>query len=131
MRHVLKLITLIFAICALLQLDDPDGLYWFSIYALGALVSVVTLRDGLPRSLHRLFAVATMFLMFFYFFGFFEMAPELHGNWVSQESGGEALGLLFGAFAMIPVLATYSCRLKAHAASKDRRSPAVFSAPQI
>ena len=67
--------------------------------------------------------------MFFYFFGFFELAPHLDANWWGLERGQEAMGLLFSAFTMIPVLSCYSCRLKATCCAKDRRAPAVFSSP--
>ncbi len=129
MRLILIAITLIFVGFALLQIDDPDSGVWLSIYLAGAFVSGAALIDGIPRTLNRVIAVCTMLMMFFYFFGFFELAPTLHGNWWQNESSRHALGLLFSAFAMIPVLSSYSCQLKATRADKDRRSPAVFSAP--
>ena len=129
MRPVLILITLAFLGFAGVQLDDPDSGLWLSIYLAGAVITGAALFDGLPRPLHRVLAVGTMLLMFFYFFGFFELAPTLHGNWWQTETSREALGLLFSAFAMIPVLSCYSCRLKATQANKGRRAPAVFSAP--
>lgn len=129
MRLILIMITLAFLGFASLQLNDPDAGLWLAIYLAGALLSGVTLIDGLPRAAHRVLAVFTMLMMFFYFFGFFELAPTLHGSWWQAETSREALGLLFSAFAMIPVLACYSCCLKAERADKDRRSPAVFSAP--
>lgn len=129
MRLLLIGITLAFVVFAVLQLDDPDSGVWFTIYAVGAVASALTLIDGLHRSVHRLLAVGTMLLMFVYFFGFFELVPGLQRDWWQSEQAREALGLLFGAFAMIPVLSCYSCRLKATRADKGRRSPAVFSAP--
>jgi len=129
MRLVIILITLTFVAFAGLQLDDPDSGIWISIYLAGALISGAALLPELPRNGQRLLAVGTMLLMFFYFFGFFQMAPTLHGDWWQAETSREGFGLLFSAFAMIPVLACYSCKLKATRATKDRRSPAVFSAP--
>ena len=129
MRLILITITLAFLGFAVLQIDDPDSGVWLAIYLAGALVSGAALIDGLPRAVNRVIAVCAMLMMFFYFFGFFELAPTLHGNWWQTETSREALGLLFSAFAMIPVLSCYSCRLKATRADKDRRAPAVFSAP--
>lgn len=129
MRLLLVTITLTFVAFAALQFNDPDFGLWVSIYLAAAAVSGATLIDGLPRLVHRVLAVCTMLMMFFYFFGFFEMAPTLHGDWWHAETSREAFGLLFSAFAMIPVLSCYSCQLKAKRAAKDRRSPAVFSAP--
>ncbi len=129
MRLVIILITLTFVAFAGLQFDDPDLGVWMSVYLAGGLISGAALLQGLPRIGQRVLAVGTMLLMFFYFFGFFQLAPTLHGDWWQAEASREALGLLFSAFAMIPVLASYSCNLKAQRAAKDRRSPAVFSAP--
>lgn len=131
MRLLMIGITAVFLAFALLQLDDPDSGVWFSIYAAGALGAALTLLNELPRYATRLLAVSTMLLMFFYFFGFFELAPGLSKQWWQAEVGREAFGLLFAAFAMIPVLSCYSCRLKATRADKDRRAPAVFSAPHV
>jgi len=129
MRLVIALITLTFVAFAGMQLDDPDIGVWVSIYLAGALISGAALLNGLPRNVHRMLAVGTMLLMFFYFFGFFQLAPTLHGEWWRTEAAREALGMLFSAFAMIPVLSCYSCQLKATRAAKNRRAPAVFSAP--
>jgi hypothetical protein len=129
MRLVLGTICLCFVGFALLQVNDPHSGLWFYVYAFGALVSAICLRDGLHRHVYRLFAISTMLLMFFYFFGFFQLAPNLYGSWWQSATALEAVGLLFGAFAMIPVLSTYSCRLKATCADITRRAPAVFSAP--
>lgn len=129
MRLLLIGITLAFVVFAALQLNDPDSGVWFSLYGLGAVASGLTLFDAIPRTAHRVLAVGTMLLMFVYFFGFFGLAPGLQGNWWQSEQAREALGLLFGGFAMIPVLSCFSCRLKATRADKGRRAPAVFSAP--
>jgi len=129
MRLLIMLITVTFVAFAVLQHDDLDSGVWMSVYLAGALVSGAALLSEIPRNGQRLLAVGTMLLMFFYFFGFFQMAPTLHGDWWQSETSREALGLLFSAFAMIPVLACYSCKLKANRAAKGRKSPAVFSAP--
>lgn len=129
MRLVLALIAVTFVAFAGLQFNDPDVGFWVSVYLAGAVISGAALLDGLPRNAYRLLAISTMCLMFFYFFRFFQHAPHLQGNLLQQETSREALGLLFSAFAMMPVLSRYSCRLKATRAAKNRRSPAVFSAP--
>ncbi len=132
MRLVLITITLAFLVFAFLQVNDPDSGLWMAIYLTGAFLSGVSLINNLPRTIHRVLAVGTMLMMFFYFFGFFELAPTLHGDWWQIETSREAMGLLFSAFAMIPVLSCYSCRLKSGEtceSGKGRRRPAVFSAP--
>jgi len=129
MRPLMIGIASVLVIFAVLQLDDPDSGLWFLAYATGAGAAALTLPTGLSRSVHRVLAVSTMLLMFFYFFGFFKLAPGLAELWWQSEVGREALGLFVGGFAMMPVLSCYSCRLKATRAPKDRRAPAVFSSP--
>ena len=129
MRLVIILITLTFVAFAGLQFDDPDLGVWMSVYLAGGLISGAALLQGLPRIGQRVLAVGTMLLMFFYFFGFFKLAPGLGELWWQTEVGREAVGLFVGGFALMPVLSCYSCRLKATRASKDRRAPAVFSSP--
>jgi len=129
MRIVLGLVVLCFAGLALIQLDDPDALRWFSVYALGGVMAAASLMRNLPRNVVRLCAVGTMAIMFFYFHGFFQQVPLIAASGWRSEVGFEAMGLLFGAFAMCAVLAQFSCRLKATRATADRRAPAVFSAP--
>jgi len=129
MRLLLIGIAAVLVVFAVLQLNDPDSLQWFLAYASGAAVAALTLPRALPRIVHRVLAVATMLVMFFYFFGFFQLAPGLTEQWWQTEVGREAFGLFVGGFAMMPVLSCYSCRLKATCAAKDRRAPAVFSSP--
>ena len=129
MRIVLIVLALCFAMLALIQLDDPDALSWFFVYALGGVMTTASLLRNLPRSVVRLSAVGTMVIMFFYFHGFFQQVPLIAAAGWRSEVGFEAMGLLFGAFAMCAVLAQFSCRLKATCATADRRAPAVFSAP--
>lgn len=129
MRIVLSLIALCFAWLALVQLDDPDALRWFSVYAVGGVMTVVSLLRNLPRNVVRLGAVSAMAIMFFYFYGFFKQVPQVAAAGWQSEVGFEAMGLLFGAFAMCSVVAQFSCRLKATRATANRRAPAVFSTP--
>ena len=129
MRIVLSLIAICFTCLAWVQLDDPDALRWFATYALGGLMTAVSLLRNLPRNVVRLAAVSAMSIMFFYFYGFFKQVPLVAAQSWQSEVGLEAMGLLFGAFAMCAVVAQYSCRLKATLARQNRRAPAVFSAP--
>ena len=129
MRLLMIGITAVLIVFAVLQLNDTDSGRWFLIYVMGAAAAALTLPSALSRNAHRLLAVGTMLLMFFYFFGFFKLAPGLGELWWQTEVGREAVGLFVGGFALMPVLSCYSCRLKATRASKDRRAPAVFSSP--
>ena len=128
MRFLLALIALCFVVLAFLQLDDPDAVRWFSLYAVGGLMTWLSLVSNLPRGVVRCCAVATALIMFFYFFGFFQQVPAVAESGWRSEVGREAMGLLFSSFAMCLVLAQFSCRLKAIVAASDRSVPTVFSA---
>ncbi|MEM7217864.1 MAG: hypothetical protein AAF515_05825 [Pseudomonadota bacterium] len=133
MRIVLIAIGGLYLAFAALQVPQlaAVGKGWLmGTYLLGAGCTAAALSgDGLPRPLVRLLAVIAMCVMFLHFFGFFKLAPLLHADWWQKERALESVGLLFGAFAMIPVLACLSCRLKALPKPQADRSPAVFSAP--
>ena len=128
MRFVLRSIALCFFVLALFQLNDPDAVRWFSLYAVGGFMTGLSLLPDLPRAVVRCCAVATALIMFFYFFGFFQQVPAVAESGWRSEVGFEAMGLLFSSFAMCPVLAQFSCRLKAIVAASDRSVLAVFSA---
>ena len=100
-----------FILLALLHLGVPDGDFLVGAYLAGSVLAFATLIQRLPLGVARILAVVTTVAAFFYFVGFFKMAPHLGPGWVAVHT--KALGHLLGAFAMIPVLAEYSCRLKA------------------
>ena len=117
-----------FILLALLHLGVPDGAFLIGAYLGGALLAFVTLVRRLPLSIARVLAVATTVAAFFYFIGFFQMAPHLGPGWVEVHT--KALGQLLGAFAMIPVLAEYSYRLKAECREADQNGRlGFFSVP--
>ncbi len=99
-----------FILLALLHLGVPDGNLLIGAYLVGSALAFITLLR-LPLNIARVLAVVTTVAAFFYFIGFFQMAPHLGPGWYAVHT--KALGQLLGAFAMIPVLAEYSCRLKA------------------
>ncbi len=100
-----------FILLSLLHLGVPDGNMLIGAYLVGSILAFATLVRSLPRTVVRVLALVTTAAVFFYFIGFFQMAPHLGPGWVAVHT--KALGQLLGAFAMIPVLAEYSCRLKA------------------
>ena len=137
MRIVNLVIGCLLLALSLLHLFIPHNGPLILMYGAGAVFALIATRTSLNNSLARLFAVATTALMFFYFAGFFKMAAHFHEYWYKSGAGLEGVGLLLSAFAMIPVLSSYSCFLKAdceHATSqRDARSvksPAFFSVPE-
>ena len=100
-----------FILLALLHLGVPDASFLVGTHLFGSALAFLTLVRKLPVNLARGLALVTTAATFFYFIGFFQMAPHLGDGWYAVHT--KALGQLLGAFAMIPVLADYSCRLKA------------------
>ena len=119
------------AILALLHVGDPECVELTMAYAAGSVLAFTSLAN-LSIPVARGLAVVTTVCMFFYFASFFSLAPELHSQWYRGSMAVEAFSVLLAAFAMIPVLSCYSCRLKAEcreALAKERRT-GFFSVPQ-
>ena len=105
------------------------------LYGAGALLAFLTLFSNMHLLLARMLALGTTAVMFFYFAAFFKMAPHFQEQWYQSPLALEALSMLLSAFAMIPVLSSYSCILKADCretltAPKPRSRPAFFSVPE-
>ncbi|MDA1077120.1 MAG: hypothetical protein O3A63_20595 [Proteobacteria bacterium] len=136
MHLVNALVGCLFVVFAVLHMSGPDPVFWMTAFGVGALLAFITVKSELGLRLSRVLAVATTIAMFFYFAQFFMLAPELSHVWHQDAdwlAGGaiHALALLLGAFAMILVLADYSCRSKADCReSRIRRCSAFFSVPQ-
>ena len=94
----------------------------------GAALAFPALVRSLPPGLSRLLAIAATAFLFFYFAGFLKVAHQLGSGWYTMHM--VALGQLLGAFAMIPLLAEYSCRLKASCMEVEAsKQPAFFAVP--
>ncbi len=130
MAFVNALIGAILVILTALQLDDPHPAKWAAIYFAGAALAVLTLRRPMSLYLIRFLAVTTTGMMFFYFGAFFLVVPGLDSDWYLKGQGGDALGLLFAGFAMIPVLAAYSCRMESKQRIKSPR-PSVADPAEV
>lgn len=118
-----------FILLALLHLGVPDASFLVGAYLVGSALAFVTLVRHLPLNVARILALVTTAATFFYFIGFFQMAPHLGNGWYAVHT--KALGQLLGAFAMIPVLAEYSCRLKADCPEAGaRKRGGFFSVPR-
>ncbi|MDG1132843.1 MAG: hypothetical protein P8N67_00585 [Pseudomonadales bacterium] len=99
------------------------------IYALGAVLALISLWGNISFSLARVLAFLTVAAMFFYFAAFFRIVDHFHENWHRSGMTLEAVGMLLSAFAMIPVLSVFSCRMKADCVESGQTSQALFSAP--
>jgi len=98
-------------------------------YAAGAVLALASLWRNVSFSSARVLAFLTVAAMFFYFAAFFRIVDHFHENWYRGGMALEAVGMLLSAFAMIPVLSVFSCRMKAGCVEPSSTSLAVFSAP--
>lgn len=129
MSYVNGLIGCIFILITLLHVPHPMPFSWVP-YLGAAVLALITLKSEISDMFSRALAVITTLTMFFFFAGFFVVVPKLSAGWYSHQEGWDAVCLLLGAFAMIPILSDYSCRLKADCVeARAHRRRAFFSVP--
>jgi len=135
MRTVSAIIACVLITFAVLNAFIPSHLHIAVLFGAGAFLAALTV---IPRSMGintaRLLAIGTTALMFFYFAGFFTMAPEFEDGWHKTGAALDGLAMLLSAFLMIPVLSCYSCLLKAEGCEQFRvkeepKRGAFFSVP--
>ncbi len=113
---------------ALLHLGVPGRPYLLiAMYFCGAILAFISLAPSISRWAARLLGVFSALCMFFFFAGFIDTTPQLGGDWYAVNL--PSLGQLVSAFAMIPVLAEYSCLMKADCpkAMNGRKAKGFFS----
>lgn len=136
MRIVNAIIGCILLVFAGLHAFIPNHLHLVVAYGIGALFAFITVKPGgMGINTARVFAVGTTAVMFFYFAGFFTMAPHFEAEWLKTGAALEGLGMLLSAFLMIPILSCYSCFLKAEGCDEFREKEALktgafFSVPK-
>ncbi len=133
MRTVNGLIGLVLLVFAILHAFIPNSFSAVVIFSAGALLAFMTLRRrGVSINVARVLAVATTAVMFFYFAGFFKLVTHFNEHWYHSGAALEGVGMLMSAFAMIPVLSSYSCLLKAdcHLRQQHVKRPAFFRVPE-
>ncbi|MEO2143520.1 MAG: transmembrane 220 family protein [Flavobacteriaceae bacterium] len=100
----------VFIIFALLQLNDPDGVLWFSIYFIVALICLYNNFKPVPKQLFILTIIALLTYSTFHFSLFIdyletENKEEIFGEMVYDkpylEGTREFIGLLIAAFGII------------------------------
>jgi len=101
---------LLFAIFALLQLNDLDGELWFSIYLIVSLLCLYNTFKAIPKSILILSIIALMTYSAFHFSLFIdylntENKEEIFGEMVYDkpylEGTREFIGLLLAAFGIM------------------------------
>ncbi len=133
MRMISAIIGCILLAFAVLHAFLPYSSSFIYIYGAGALLAFITVKPGrLGINTARFFALCTTAVMFFYFAGFFKMAPYFTETWYKTGAALEGVGMLLSAFLMIPILSCYSCLLKAEGCEhfKQSKRPAFFRVPE-
>ena len=110
MRYFNGLVGVALLVLVMIHLGSEDWALWSPIYAVGALVALMSLKPQMSLWMAWSGAIIATATMFVYFAFFFQMVPHLRGDWVAQ--GHECIYLFIAAFCMIPVLSDFSCRLK-------------------
>jgi hypothetical protein len=104
------ILCIVFIIFALLQINDPDGVLWFSIYFIVALICLYNNFNPVPKQLLILTIIALLTYSAFHFSLFIdyletENKEEIFGEMVYDkpylEGTREFIGLLIAAFGII------------------------------
>lgn len=104
------ILFILFIIFAVIQLNDPDGILWFSIYFFVALICLVANFKAIPK-LVLMATIAGLLIYSAFHFALFidylqtENKEEIFGAMVYEkpylEGTREFLGLLIAAFGVI------------------------------
>ena len=104
------IICIVFIIFALLQLNDPDGFLWFSLYFIVTLICLYNTFKAVPKYLLILSIIALLAYSAFHFSLFIDYLEtgnkeEIFGKMVYDkpylEGTREFIGLLIAAFGII------------------------------
>ena len=104
------ILFILFVIFAILQLNDPDGLLWFSIYFIVSLICLYNTFRAIPKSILILSITVLITYSAFHFSLFIdylhtENKEEIFGEMVYDkpylEGGREFIGLLLAALGIM------------------------------
>ncbi len=104
------ILCILFIIFAILQLNDPDGILWFAIYFIVAIICIYNNFKPIPRLFLVVTIVALLAYAIFHFSLFIdylktENKEEIFGEMVYEkpylEGTREFIGLLIAAFGVM------------------------------
>lgn len=107
------ILFLLFIYFAIVQLNDPDPIHWFTIYALIAVLFLVSIFKPIPKISIYILSLALLIYAgyhFLYFIDFLQIdnKQELFGEMVYEkpylEGTREFLGLIIAAAALLFLL---------------------------
>lgn len=127
MRLCNAVVTVLLLALTVLQLFIPKMPVLAIVYAAGALLAGISLSGNLSLRWARVLAGLTVVVMFFFFAAFFRFVESFHDQWYTGGMALDSVGMFLSAFAMIPVLSVYSCRMKAEPVeeTQGKDAPAV------
>ncbi len=128
MQYINGSIGCVLLIFGLVHIPHPMPLIWLP-YLCGAALAFITVKPQISIGFARILAIGTAVAMFFFFAGFFVVAPKLSENWYALHEGWLAVARLVAGFMMLPILSEYSCRLKAECAQTLAERRTFFTAP--
>lgn len=117
----------IFVAFILVEIFHGRGHGWHLIaYGAGGTLSLLSLKPNYPPYLLRAFAASGMALMLLYFSMFFASNVSFNNpvSHFSYNALNRPLISAIAAFAMIPIIAKCSCRLKARTSEVSHPAPA-------
>lgn len=103
----------LFVIFAIVQLNDPDGFLWFTIYLIVALACLISNFNRIPNFILILFTIGLLGYSAFHFSLFIdymqtENKEEIFGEMVYEkpylEGSREFMGLLIAAISVLYLL---------------------------
>lgn len=112
-KIVKAFIFIIFILFAIVQLNDPDPIHWFTIYALVGILSLVSIYKQIPKILIYLLSIFLIIYAGYHFLHFLnflqiENKQELFGEMFYEkpylEGTREFLGLILAAVSLIFLL---------------------------
>ena len=131
MRFVNTTIAVALFGLALLEFWLLDDLAAAFTFVLAALMAALASKHWLRTPLVRLLAFLSTAVMFCCFWRFFALTPVLQANWYWQADTLNVVGMLLAGFGMIPVVAEYSCRMKANAECERGQRVAAERRPPV
>jgi len=87
MRFVLVILGIIYILFAIVQFNDPDAVWWISIYLIPAAVSLYLLKWRINPYL--LLALCCIYLI-----GAIYLFPPSMSEWISVEEEAKSLGMM-------------------------------------
>lgn len=104
-----SILSILFVLFAVVQLNDPDGILWFSIYIMVAIICFYSIFKVIPKKILWVIIIGLLIYSAFYFSLFIDylqkdQKSEIFGEMVYEkpylEGSREFLGVLIAALGV-------------------------------